>query len=177
MKKWNKIEEKPPKNHTNSLKTTNNNENSYSTNSRQEKQGSGYNDGAMLLKNEDKNTATKPDPMKRFDNITDSRVLRKRKQKTYAEATKSDLVECKIVDISPNVEKVDAESGKRLFDLEAIKKNLFSAEVSKFSKVSNTPPYICVDTSLSHNSSSFVPEILRLSQFCYLHKTWRCKKF
>ena len=150
------IEEKPPKNHTNSLKTTDNNVNSYSTNSHPEEQGSGYNDGAMLLKNEDKNTATKPDPMKRFDNITDNRVLRKRKQKTYAEATKSDLVESKIVDISPNVEKVDAESGKRSFDLEAIKKNLLSAEGSKFSKVSNTPPNICVDTSLSHNSSNFV---------------------
>ena len=99
LKKWNKIEEKPPKNHTNSLKTTDNNVNSYSTNSHPEEQGSGYNDGAMLLKNEDKNTATKPDPMKRFDNITDNRVLRKRKQKTYAEATKSDLVESKIVDI------------------------------------------------------------------------------
>ena len=112
----------------------------------------------MLLKNKDKNTTTKPDPMKRFDNITDNRVLRKRKQKTYAEATKSDLVEIKIVDISSNVEKVDAEIGKRSFDLEAIKKNLLSAEGSKFSKVSNTPPYICVNTSLSHNSSDFVPE-------------------
>ena len=112
----------------------------------------------MSLKNEDKNTAIKPDPMKRFDNITDNRVLRKRKQKTYAEATQSVIVESKIVDISPNVEKVDAESGKRSFDLEAIKKNLLSAEGSKFSKVSNTPPNICVDTSLSHNSSNFVLE-------------------
>ena len=150
------IEEKPPKNHTNSLKTTDNNANSYSTESYQREQGSGYNDGAKSLKNEDKNTAIKPDPMKRFDNITDNRVLRKRKQETYAEATQSVIVESKIVDISPNVEKVDAESGKRSFDLEAIKKNLLSAEGSKFSKVSNTPPNICVDTSLSHNSSNFV---------------------
>ena len=110
----------------------------------------------MLLKNEDNNTAIKPDPMKRFGNITDNRVLRKRKQRTNAKTTQSDLVESKIVDISPNVEKVDAESGKRSFDLEAIKKNLLSAEGSKFSKVSNTPPNICVDTSLSHNSSNFV---------------------
>ena len=94
----------------------------------------------MLLKNEDNNTAIKPDPMKRFGNITDNRVLRKRKQRTNAKTTQSDLVESKIVDISPNVEKVDAESGKRSFDLEAIKKNLLSAEGSKFSKVSNTPP-------------------------------------
>ena len=106
LKKWNKIEEKPPKNHTNSLKTTDNNVNSYSTNCHQEEQGLGYNDGAMLLKNEDKNTATKPDPMKRFDSITDNRVLRKRKQKTYAEATQSVIVESKIVDISPNVKKL-----------------------------------------------------------------------
>ena len=159
LKKWNKIEEKPPKDHTNSVKTTDNNANSYSTKSHhQEEQGSGYNDGAMPLKDEDKNTAIKADQMKRFNNITDNCVLRKRKQKTYAEATQSVIVESKIVDISPNVEKVDAESGKRSFDLEAIKKNLLSAEGSKFSKVSNTPPNICVDTSLSHNSSDFVPE-------------------
>ena len=49
-KNWNKIEEKPPKIHTNSLKTTDNNGNSYSTKSHQEEQGSGYNDGAMSLK-------------------------------------------------------------------------------------------------------------------------------
>ena len=107
MKKWNKIEEKPSKNHTNSLKTTDNNVNSYSTKSHhQEEQGPGYNDGAMSLKNEDKNTAITPDPMKRFDNITDNRVLRKRKQKTYAEATQSVIVESKIVDISPNAKKL-----------------------------------------------------------------------
>ena len=158
MKKWNRIDEKTPKTHTNSLKTTDNKVNSYSTNSHQEELTSGYNDGAMLLKNEDKNIATKPDPMKRFNNITDNRVLRKRKEKTYAEATKSDLVESKIVDISPNVEKVDAESGKRSSDLEAIKKSLLSAEGSKFSEVSKTPPTVCVDTSLSQNSSNFVNE-------------------
>ena len=156
MKKWNKIEEKPPKNHTNSLKTTDNNVNSYSTNCHQEEQGLVYNNGAMLLKNEDKNTTTKLDPIKRFDNITDNRDLRKRKQKTGA--TKSDVAESKIVDISPNVEKVDAESSKKSSDLEAIKKNLLNAEGSKFSMVSNTPPNICVDTSLCHNSSNFVPE-------------------
>ena len=60
----------------------------------------------MSLKNEDKNTTIKSDPMKRFDNITDNRVLRKRKQKTYAKATQSDLVESKIVDISPNLKKL-----------------------------------------------------------------------
>ena len=31
-----------------------------------------------------------------------------------------------------------------------------SSEVSKFSKVPNTPPDVCADTSLSHNSSNFV---------------------
>ena len=41
LKKWNNIEEKPPKNQTNSLKTTDNNVNSYSTNSHQEKQAPG----------------------------------------------------------------------------------------------------------------------------------------
>ena len=40
--------------------------------------------------------------MKRLNNITDNHVLRKRKQKTYTEATQSDLLECKIVGISPN---------------------------------------------------------------------------
>ena len=154
MKKWNKFEERPPKNHTNNLKIPDNNGNSYSNKSHhQEEQGSGYNDGAMSLKNEHKNTA-----IKRFDSITDNRVLRKRKQKTFAKTTQSDLVESKIVDISPNVEKVDTESAKRSFELEAIKKKLLSAEGSKFSKVCNTPPNICVDTSLSHNSSNFVPE-------------------
>ena len=69
-----KIEERPPKNHTNRLKTTDNNANSYSTESHQQEKGSGYNDGTMSLKNEDKNTAMKPDPMKRFENITDNRV-------------------------------------------------------------------------------------------------------
>ena len=44
----------------------------------------------------------------------------------------------------------------RSFDLEAIKKTLLKAEGSKFSKVSNTPPYICANTSLFHNSSNFV---------------------
>ena len=58
--------------------------------------------------------------------------------------------------IPPNVGKVDAESGIRSVDLEAIKKTLLNAEVFKFSKVSNTPPYVRVDTSLSHNSSNFV---------------------
>ena len=33
-----------------------------------------------------------------------------------------------------------------------------SAKGSTFSKVSDTPPNICVNTSLSHNSSNFVPE-------------------
>ena len=112
----------------------------------------------MSLKNEDKNTAIKSDPMKRFNNITDNCVLRKRKQKTYAEAIQSVIVESKIVNISPNVEKVDAESGKRSFDLDAIKKNFLSAEGSKFSKVSNTLPNICVDIYLPHNSSNFVPD-------------------
>ena len=60
MKKWNKIEEKPLKDHTKSLKTTDSNAGSYSTKSHhQEEQGSGYNDGAMSLKDEDKNTAIK----------------------------------------------------------------------------------------------------------------------
>ena len=58
----------------------------------------------MSLKDEDKNTAIKADQMKRFNNITDNCVLRKRKQKTYAEATQSVIVESKIVDISPNLE-------------------------------------------------------------------------
>ena len=54
------LEEKPPKDHTISVKTTDNNANSYSTKSHhQEEQGSGYNDGAMSLKDEDKNTAIK----------------------------------------------------------------------------------------------------------------------
>ena len=58
--------------------------------------------------------------------------------------------------ISPNVEKIDAESGKRSVDLEAIRKTLLSAKVSKFSKVSNTPPDVCVETPLSHNFSNLV---------------------
>ena len=62
------------------------------------------------------------------------------------------------MNLSPNVEKVDAKSGKRSFDLKAIQKNLLSAAGSKFSKVSNTPPNICVNTSLFHNSSNFVLE-------------------
>ena len=60
--------------------------------------------------------------------------------------------------ISPNVGKVDAESSKKYVNLETIKKTLLSAEGSKFSKVSNTPPNICVDTSLSHNSSNLVSQ-------------------
>ena len=40
--------------------------------------------------------------MKRLNNITDNRVLRKRKRKTYAEATQSNLLEGKIVGILPN---------------------------------------------------------------------------
>ena len=86
LKKWKKIEEKL-ENHNNSLKTTNNNANSYSTESHQQEQGSGYNDGAMSLKNKDNNNAITPDPMKRLNNITDNRVLRKRKRKAYTEAT------------------------------------------------------------------------------------------
>ena len=46
LKKWNKIEEKTTKNRTNTLKTTDNIANSYSTKSQHQKeQGSGYNDG------------------------------------------------------------------------------------------------------------------------------------
>ena len=110
----------------------------------------------MSLKNEDNNITLTPDLMKRLNNITDNRVLRKRKRKIYAEATQSDLLEGKFVDILPNVGKVGAKSGKRSVDLEAIKKTLLSTEASKFSKVSNTPPDFCVDKSLSHNSSNFV---------------------
>ena len=58
--------------------------------------------------------------------------------------------------ISPVVGKVDAKGGKRSVDLKAIKKTLLRAKVSKFSKVYNIPPDICVDTSLFHNSSNFV---------------------
>ena len=156
IKKMEKDREETPENHTNSLKTADNSINSYSTENHQREQGSDYNDGAMPLRNEDKNTTMTPDPMKRLNNITDNRVLRKRKRKTYAEAKQSDLLEGKSAVIPPNVGKVDAEKGKRSADLEAIKKTLLSAEVSKFSKVSNTPPDVCVDTSLSHNSSNFV---------------------
>ena len=94
--------------------------------------------------------------MKRLNNITDNRVLRKRKRKIYAKGTLSDLLEGKIVSISPNVGKVDAESGKRSVDMEGINETLLSAKVSKFSKVSNTPPDVFADTSLFHNSSNFV---------------------
>ena len=72
--------------------------------------------------------------MKRL-NITDNRILSKRKRKTYTKATQSEI--------------------KKSVDLQAIKKTLLSAEVSKFSKVSNTPLDICVDTALSRNSSNF----------------------
>ena len=65
-------------------------------------------------------------------------------------------IEGNIVGVPPILGKVDAESGKRSVDLEAIKQTFLSAEVSKFFKVSNTPPDVCVDTSLSHNSSNFV---------------------
>ena len=51
------------------------------------------------------------------------------------------------------MEKLVQKSGKRSVDLETIKKTLLSTEASKFS---NTPPDVCVDTSLSHNSSNFV---------------------
>ena len=45
----------------------------------------------MSLKNQDKNTVIKPDPIKRFDNLTDNRVLRKRKRKNYVKATQSEI--------------------------------------------------------------------------------------
>ena len=80
LKIWKKIEE-------NSLKTADNSAKSYSTESHQQEQGSGYNNRAMSLKNEGNNTTITPDPIKRLNNITDNRVLRKRKRKTYAEAT------------------------------------------------------------------------------------------
>ena len=156
LKKWKKIEEKPPEKHTNSLKTTDNSANSYSTERHQQKLGSSYNNDAMSLKNEDNGITLTPDPMKRLNDITDNHVLRKRKRKIYAEATQSDLLEGKIADISPNVGKVGAKSGKKSVDLEAIKKTLLSTEASKYSEVSNTPPDICVDISLFHNSSNFV---------------------
>ena len=156
-----KIEKKPPENHTNSLKTGNNNANSYSPESRQQEQGSDYNNGAMSLRNEDKNTTMMPDPMKKLNKVTENCVLRKgkrkayaeaiqpdplevrsvdippigkRKRKTYAEVTNSDLREDKSVALPLNVGIVDAESGKRSLDLEAIKKALLSAEHSSFLK-------------------------------------------
>ena len=51
LKKWENIEEKPSENHTNRLKTAGNSANKYSTESHQQEQDSGYNDGAMSLKN------------------------------------------------------------------------------------------------------------------------------
>ena len=45
LKKWKKIQEKPRDNHTNSLKTTYNNTYSYSTESQQQEQGSGKEQG------------------------------------------------------------------------------------------------------------------------------------
>ena len=148
---------KTTKKHTNSLRTTDNSANSYSTESHQhKKQSSSCNDDAMSLKNEENNITLTLDPMKRLNNITDNRVLRKQKRKTYAKATQSDLLKGKIVDISHNVGKVGAKSGKRSVDLEAIKKTLLSIEASKIFKVSNTSPDVCVDISLSHNSSNFV---------------------
>ena len=75
---------------------------------------------------------------------------------SYTKAYKVTIYKGKIVDISPNFGKVGAKNGKRSVDLEAIKKTLLSTEASKSSNVSNTPPDVCVDTSLSHNSSNFV---------------------
>ena len=60
------------------------------------------------------------DSMKGLNNITDNHALRKPKRKTYAEATRSDVLEGKSLGIPPNVGKVDAESGKRSVDLETI---------------------------------------------------------
>ena len=60
----------------------------------------------MSLKNEDNNITLTTDPMKRLNNITDNRFLRKRKRKPYAEATQSDLLEGKVMGTSPNVGKV-----------------------------------------------------------------------
>lgn len=97
-----------------------------------------------------------PDPIKRLNNNIDNRVLRKRKQKNHDDTTQSDPLEDKIVGISPNVWKIDAESDKRYVDLIAIKKTLLSAEISKFLRVSNTPPNFSVDTCLSYNSSNAV---------------------
>ena len=87
---------------------------------------------------------------------------------SYAEATQSDLLEGKIVGIPPNVGKIGAESGKRSVDLEAIKKTLLSGEVSKFSKVSNTPP----DTSFPHNPSNFISGTTETEPVVL--STWRC---
>ena len=72
LNKWKKIEKKPPENHTNSSKTTDNSANSYSTESRQQEEGSDYNEETMSLRNEDKNTTMAPNPMKRLNNITDN---------------------------------------------------------------------------------------------------------
>lgn len=88
------------------------------------------------------------------DNITNNRILRKRKWKTYTEAAQSGSFEDESVRITFNfVKSVSGkkfvESGKKLVDLEAIKKNLLNA------KVSNTSPDICVDKSFSHNTSTF----------------------
>ena len=118
----------------------------------------------MSLKNEDSNITITPDPMKRLNNITDNRILRKRKRKIYAQTTQSDLLESIIVGTSPNVGKVDAESGKTSVDLEAKKKTLLSAEVCCFRMFlwihvcPITPPTLFLGP-------------LRLNQLCYLHKT------
>ena len=49
----------------------------------------------MSLRNKDFDTTLTPDPMKRLNNITDNRVLRKRKRKSNTEATQSDQLEGK----------------------------------------------------------------------------------
>ena len=88
--------------------------------------------------------------------------------KLYLYVLISDPLEDKSVSVPPNVGKVDAKSGKRSVDLEAVKKTLSSAEFCKFSKVSSTPPdFVWIHLCPINPPTLF----LGLNQLCYLHKT------
>ena len=111
----------------------------------------------MSLRNEDNNTTITPGPRKRLNNITYNRFLRKLKRKTYAKAIQSQLKSIHNCGCITQCFKIFAESGKRSVDLDAIKKILLNAEVSKLSEVFNTPSEVCADTSLSHESLTLFP--------------------
>ena len=92
-----------------------------------------------------------------LENITDNRIYRKKKMRLFSDVVKSE---------KPST-AVGEESGKANIDLDNIQSILLRDEKLNSSKIQNSPPDICTDTSESVNTSnnSIVPTNVKTNVF------------